>query len=61
MRKVRKRSELYPSSVGATVEHAQPLGQAHVDYTVDGAKARLETVLRGTADHLLDKPCDLLK
>jgi len=56
----RKRSELYPTQVGAAVEHAQPLGQAHIDYSVHGAQMRLESVLGKIANHLLGKPCDLL-
>ena len=59
--KLRKRSALYPKEVGAKVDWAQPLAQAHVDYTVEGATRRLERDLSGKEKELLRRPCDLLK
>lgn len=52
---------MYPKAVGAKVAWAQPLAQAHVDYTVKGAVSRLEISLSGEQKDLLSKPCDLLK
>ncbi|KAK3984185.1 hypothetical protein QBC44DRAFT_337448 [Cladorrhinum sp. PSN332] len=58
---IRRRSPMYPKSVGATVEHAQPLAQTHVDYSPGGARCRLERVLQGPEMvHLLSRKCELL-
>jgi hypothetical protein len=58
---IRRRSPLYPNSVGAQVTHAQPLAQPHVDYSAAGSYARLETDIPASHSHLLKLPCDLLK